>query len=82
MKKPDVPEDKRLIPDEVARSAAHRYWGDAKSAEAASLQPPVGMNEREPDEFFLSYGPRKMRKAIEERRKAREQAQTNGEGTP
>jgi hypothetical protein len=34
-----------------------------------------GMNEREEEEFFLAFGTRKHRKAIKERRKAREQAQ-------
>ena len=33
-----------------------------------------GMNEREEEEFFLAFGTRKHRKAIKERRKAREQA--------
>jgi hypothetical protein len=34
-----------------------------------------GFSKREQEEFLLTYGPRKVRKAIEERRKAREQAQ-------
>jgi hypothetical protein len=34
----------------------------------------AGMNEREKEEFLLFYGPREVRKAIEGRRKAREQA--------
>jgi hypothetical protein len=32
-----------------------------------------GMNEREEEDFFLAFGTRKHRKAIKERRKAREQ---------
>jgi hypothetical protein len=35
----------------------------------------AGMNQREEEEFFLAFGTRKHRKAIKERRKAREQAQ-------
>ena len=35
----------------------------------------AGFNEREEEEFLLIYGPRKVRKAIKERRKAREKAQ-------
>jgi hypothetical protein len=35
----------------------------------------VGMNEHEEEEFFLAFGTRKHRKAIKERRKAREEAQ-------
>ena len=35
----------------------------------------AGLNEREEEEFFLAFGTRKHRKAIKERRKAREQAQ-------
>jgi hypothetical protein len=34
----------------------------------------VPLSEREEEEFLLTYGPRKVRKAIEERRKARELA--------
>jgi hypothetical protein len=33
------------------------------------------MSEREQEEFFSTYGPRKVRKAMKARRKAREQAQ-------
>ena len=35
----------------------------------------AGMNERKEEEYFLTYGTRTHRKAIKERRKAREQAQ-------
>jgi hypothetical protein len=37
------------------------------------------MNEREKEEFLLLYAPRKVRKVIKERRKAREQAQKQGD---
>jgi hypothetical protein len=36
---------------------------------------PEGFSEREEEEFLLIHGPRKVRKAIRERRHAREQAQ-------
>ena len=45
-----------------------RWFGDEGTALA-------GMNLREQKEFLLAYGPRKVRKAIGERRNAREQAQ-------
>jgi hypothetical protein len=35
----------------------------------------AGFSEREEEEFLLHHGPKKVRKAIKERRKAREQAQ-------
>ena len=41
-----------------------------------------GMNEREEEEeFFLAFGTRKHRKAIKERRKARDQAQKQSRGS-
>ena len=70
MKNPDVPEDKPLIPDELARSAAHQFWGDALYAQAAPLQSLAGMNQREQDELRLMSGTRKQRKAVMERRRA------------
>ena len=44
------------------------YWGD----EWSDMR---GMNQSEQEEFLLAHGPHKLRKAIKERRKAREQAQ-------
>jgi hypothetical protein len=38
------------------------------------------MNQREEEEFLLAYGPREVRKAMKERRKAREQAQKQSKG--
>ena len=35
----------------------------------------AGFSEREEEEFLLRYGPKKIRNAIKERRKAREQEQ-------
>ena len=34
----------------------------------------AGFSDREEEKFLLVYGPKKVRKAIKERRKAREQA--------
>jgi hypothetical protein len=47
---------------------ADQYWHDENTDMA-------GFSDREEEEFLLIYGPRKVRKAIKERRKAREQAQ-------
>ena len=44
------------------------YWGD----EWSDMR---GMNQSEQEEFLLAHGPHKLRKAIKERRKAREKAQ-------
>jgi hypothetical protein len=35
----------------------------------------IYMNDKEQEEFLLLYGPKKVRKAIKERQKVREQAQ-------
>ena len=61
------PEDPRNPYDPTFAPTWARY-GDEGSAMA-------GMNEREEEEFFLAFGTRKHRKAIKERRKAREKAQ-------
>ena len=61
------PEDPRNPYDPTFAPSWARY-GDGESAMG-------GMNEREEEEFFLAFGTRKHRKAIKERRKAREQAQ-------
>ena len=68
------PEDPRNPYDPTfAPSWAH--YGDEWSAMG-------GMNEREEEEeFFLAFGTRKHRKAIKERRKAREQAQKQSKGS-
>jgi hypothetical protein len=39
-----------------------------------------GFSDREEEEFLLHYGPKKVRKVIKERRKAREQAQATSAG--
>jgi hypothetical protein len=40
----------------------------------------AGFSEKEEEEFLLHHGPKKVRKAIKERRKAREQAQNQSKG--
>src|SRR5262245_3648190 len=37
-----------------------------------------GMNQREQEEYLLHHGPKQVRKAIKERRQAREQTQKQG----
>ena len=49
MKNPEVPEGRPLVPDEVACSAMHQFWGDAPYAAAAGLHSLGGMTEREQD---------------------------------
>jgi hypothetical protein len=39
------------------------------------------MNQREQEEIFSTYAPRKVRKAMKKRRKAREQAQKQSNGS-
>jgi hypothetical protein len=51
----------------LANEVVWRYW-NAHTTDMA------GMTEREEEEFFLAFGTRKERKAIKERRKARERA--------
>ena len=68
MKKPDSPEEKPVIPEEVAWSLADKWYGDERTDMA-------GFNKREQEEFLLAYGPRKVRRAMRARRRAREIAQ-------
>jgi hypothetical protein len=53
--------DKRMDDPEYAKKWVRGEW--------------IYMNSEEQEEFLLIYGSRKQRKAIKERRKAREQAQ-------
>jgi hypothetical protein len=55
-------------------SGDYFYYGD----ECGGLG---GMNKREQEEIFSTYAPRKVRKAMRERRRAREQAQKQSKGT-
>ena len=57
------------IPEDLARSLAYESLRRAERTESG------GFSDREEEEFLLHYGPKKVRKAIKERRKAREQAQ-------
>jgi hypothetical protein len=63
------PEDDSLLDRRTTWRLADQYSLDESTDMA-------GFSEREEEEFLLIYGPRKVRKAIKERRKAREQAQT------
>ena len=56
------------IPEDLARSLAYESLRRAERTESG------GFSDREEEEFLLHYGPKKVRKAIKERRKAREQA--------
>ena len=50
-----------------------------------TYDPDASMTPKEEEDFLLIYGSRKERKAIKERRKAREQAQkqsSTGDGYP
>jgi hypothetical protein len=59
MTEPFVPETKPFVPQGFGRAL-----GDDMA----------GFSEREEEEFLLTYGPRKVRKAIRERRNARDRA--------
>jgi hypothetical protein len=65
---PYVPETEPFVPQGFGRAL-----GDGSSL--SHMTDMAGFSEREEEEFLLIYGPRKVRKAIEGRRKAREQAQ-------
>jgi hypothetical protein len=67
MTEPYVPEAKPFVPQGFGRAL-----GDRSSL--SHMTDMAGFSEREEEEFPLIYGPRKVRKAIEGRRKAREQA--------
>ena len=56
------------MPPRTAWNLADKWRGD-------ELTDMAGMTEGEKEEFLLTYGSRKERKAIKARRKAREQAQ-------
>jgi len=78
MTDPDNPED--LVPEDLARLAENYHPVESKYADSylsfgGAFSALAGMNEREKEEFLLLYGPRKVRKTIKERRKAREQEQ-------
>jgi hypothetical protein len=57
------------VEDRAFRRIFEEQWRGQEHTDMA------GMNQREREEFLLAYGPRKVRKAIKERRKAGEQAQ-------
>ncbi len=61
-------EQKPCVPEGFGRAL-----GDGSSL--SHLTDVAGFSAREEEEFLLHHGPKKVRKAIKERRKAREQAQ-------
>jgi hypothetical protein len=61
------PEGDPLLDRKTVWRLADQYRGDESTDMA-------GFSEREEEEFLLIYGPKEVRKAIKERRKAREQA--------
>ena len=63
----DVPLDKKT----VWRLVDQYRWDESTDM--------AGFSEREEEEFLLRYGPKEIRKAIKERRKAREEAQKENE---
>ena len=67
LKKPHVPE------------GFGRALGDGSSL--SHLTDMGGFSEKEEEEFLFHHGPKKVRKAIQERRKAREQSQKSGSQT-
>jgi hypothetical protein len=60
-------EDDPLLDSRTQWRLADQYFHD-------ELTDMAGFSDREEEDFLLIYGPRKVRKAIKERRKAREQA--------
>jgi hypothetical protein len=80
---PATPED--LVPEDLEMLAEHHLphelmFRDSDLSFGGAFGALAGMNEREKEEFLLRYAPRKVRKAIKERRKAREQAQKQKQG--
>ena len=64
-------EQKPFVPEGFGREG----FGSALPPEGSQLTDLAGFSTREEEEFLLHHGPKKVRKAIKERRKAREQAQ-------
>jgi hypothetical protein len=77
MKDLDIPKDIAGLAD---KACVDDYGGDDMAVTGGFFAAMAGMNERETEEFLLLYGPKKVRKAIKERRKARERAQTKSAG--
>ena len=63
----DPEDDRPLLDRRTTWRLTDQYRGDESTDMA-------GFSDREEEEFLLIYGPRKVRKAIKERRTAREQA--------
>ena len=74
MTEPYVPEANPFAPQGFGRAL-----GDGSSL--SHMSDMAGFSEREEEDFLLIYGPRKVRKAIDGRRKAREQAKKQSKGS-
>jgi hypothetical protein len=68
MTEPCVPETKPFVPQGFGRALGN-------GSSLSHMTDMAGFSEREEEDFLLIYGPRKVRKAMKQRRKAREQAQ-------
>ena len=66
------PEDDPLVDSLLDRRTTWQLTDQYRGDEWTDM---AGFSDREEEEFLLVYGPKKVRKAIKERRKAREQAQ-------
>jgi len=69
----DPKDDRPLLDQRTTWRLINQYRWDESTDMA-------GFSDREEEEFLLLYGPRKVRKAIKERRKARERAQKQSKG--
>lgn len=58
----------------ISRPAADIYWGPASGGFGGEMGGLGSMNQREQEELFSTYAPRKVRKEMQRRRRAREQA--------
>ena len=70
-----VEESKDPWDQAISRPAADNNWGPASGGFGGELGGLGSMSQREQEELFSTYAPRKVRKEMQRRRKAREQAQ-------
>jgi len=71
----DIEELKDPWDQAISRPAADNNWGPALGGFGGELGGLGSMSQREQEQLFSTYGPRKVRKEMQRRRKAREQAQ-------
>ena len=72
------PEDDPLVDSLLDRGTAWQLTNQYRGDEWTDM---AGFSDREEEEFLLVYGPKKVRKAIKERRKAREQVKKQSKGS-